>query len=55
MVQALGQKELGRACNSDETPETAPEGPVVSSAFSSLCYDGLIATHMLAHAYRYLT
>ncbi|KAF3540610.1 hypothetical protein F2Q69_00018890 [Brassica cretica] len=26
--------------------------PVVSSAFSSLCYDGLIATHMLAHAYR---
>lgn len=26
MVQALGQKELGRACNSDETPETAPEG-----------------------------
>ncbi|KAF2598714.1 hypothetical protein F2Q68_00010413 [Brassica cretica] len=30
-------------------------GPVVSSAFSSLCYDGLIATHMLAHAYRYLT
>ncbi|KAF2620549.1 hypothetical protein F2Q68_00038993 [Brassica cretica] len=29
-------------------------GPVVSSAFSSLCYDGLIATHMLAHAYRYV-
>uniref|UniRef100_A0A0D3AMD9 Transposase (putative) gypsy type domain-containing protein n=1 Tax=Brassica oleracea var. oleracea TaxID=109376 RepID=A0A0D3AMD9_BRAOL len=26
MVQALAQKELGRACNSDETPETAPEG-----------------------------
>ncbi|KAL0657300.1 hypothetical protein Bca4012_077885 [Brassica carinata] len=26
MVQALGQKELGHACNSDETPETAPEG-----------------------------
>ncbi|XP_056852471.1 uncharacterized protein At3g60930, chloroplastic-like [Raphanus sativus] len=26
MVQALGPKELGRACNPDETPETAPEG-----------------------------
>ncbi|KAF3521858.1 hypothetical protein F2Q69_00048954 [Brassica cretica] len=33
----------------------AKTGPVVSSAFGSLCYDGLIATHMLAHAYRYLT